>query len=366
MNLPMTQNVVPCLGWTLVHFLWQGLAILVWLMLCLRVLRSGSANQRYLAGCAALAAMVLAPVITFSHLARESQIQPPLPATDFIASAAPAGSTRSDAAPEPKIVVSFKPLPDKLSLTDRLDHNLSWLVIAWALGVFTLSGRLLIGWLQVRRLTRTAAIPLEGLWQERLAELANRLRVSRPVRLLQSALVEVPTVIGWLRPVILLPASCLAGLTPAQLEAVLAHELAHIRRHDYFINLLQSLAETLLFYHPAVWWVSRRIREEREHCCDDLAVRTCGDRITYARALATLEELRLAPPQLALAAGGAPLLERIRRLAGRSGKEVGRSGWLVAVMLSWTAAVALTIAFRSSRALAEEQKESNPGAETSP
>ena len=127
----------------------------------------------------------------------------------------------------------------------------------------------------------------------------------------------MPTVIGWLRPVVLLPVSCVTGLSPGQLEAIVAHELAHIRRHDYLVDLLQSAVETLLFYHPAVWWVSRRIREEREHCCDDLAVAACGDRAGYARALATLEELRPASAQLAVAASGAPLLRRIRRLAGQ-------------------------------------------------
>ena len=99
----------------------------------------------------------------------------------------------------------------------------------------------------------------------------------------------MPTVIGWLKPVVLLPASALAGLTPRQLEAILAHELAHIRRHDYLVNLLQTLVETLLFYHPAVWWLSRRIRVERENCCDDLAVSLCGDPVAYAAALADLE-----------------------------------------------------------------------------
>ena len=104
--------------------------------------------------------------------------------------------------------------------------------------------------------------------------------------------VDVPTVIGWLKPVVLLPASALAGLSPNQVEAILAHELAHIRRHDYLVNLLQTLVETLLFYHPAVWWLSRRIRAERENCCDDLAVSLCGDPVAYAAALAELEDLR--------------------------------------------------------------------------
>ena len=105
------------------------------------------------------------------------------------------------------------------------------------------------------------------------------MRIGRAIRVAQSAAVQVPSVIGWLRPVVLLPMSALTGLTPGQLESILAHELAHIRRHDYVINVLQSAAEVLLFYHPACWWLSRRMRVEREHCCDDAAIEVCGDRL---------------------------------------------------------------------------------------
>ena len=161
-------------------------------------------------------------------------------------------------------------------------------------GVVALTLRLLGGWLLVRRLTRQAR-PLAGPCDEVLARLARALRIRRAVRLLESSLVQVPMVIGGLRPMILLPIAALTGLPPGQLEALLAHELAHIRRHDYLVNLVQSAIEVLLFYHPAAWWASRVIRAEREHCCDDLAVRACGDRLTYARALAAMEGLRGAP-----------------------------------------------------------------------
>src|SRR5207247_762569 len=120
----------------------------------------------------------------------------------------------------------------------------------------------------------------------------------------ESALVDVPTVVGCMRPVILLPIAAISNLTPSQIEAILAHELAHIRRHDYLVNLLQTLAETLLFYHPGVWWVSARIREEREHCCDDVAVEVCGDAVIYARALAELETWRVESTALTIAATG--------------------------------------------------------------
>src|SRR5205085_11492852 len=154
----------------------------------------------------------------------------------------------------------------------------------------------------------------ERVWQETLARLARRLRVSRPVRLCASALVEVPTVVGWLRPVVLLPVCALTALSAPQLEALIAHELAHIRRHDYLCNLLQTIIETLLFYHPAVWWLSKRVRIEREHCCDDAAVAATGDVLVYARALTALEQLRRRPaPALVIAANGGSLMQRIQR-----------------------------------------------------
>jgi hypothetical protein len=158
------------------------------------------------------------------------------------------------------------------------------------------------------------ARPLSGLWLERAAEIARKLSVSGPVKVLESSLVSVPTAVGWLRPAILLPASAFTGLTPQQLEAVLAHELAHVRRHDYLVNVLQTGVETLLFYHPAVWWVSRQIRAEREHVCDDMAVRVTGDAMTYARALTRIERLRTTAPRLAMAADGGSLRFRVSRL----------------------------------------------------
>ena len=140
----------------------------------------------------------------------------------------------------------------------------------------------------------------------------------------------MPTVIGWLKPVVLLPTSALAGLAPNQMEAILAHELAHVRRHDYIVNLFQTVVETLLFYHPAVWWLSRRIRAERENCCDDLAVSLCGDPVAYAAALAELEGLRSTTGDLVLAATGGSLLQRVRRLLGVPTHAGRAPGWLAA------------------------------------
>ena len=153
-----------------------------------------------------------------------------------------------------------------------------------------------------------------SVWPTRMRLMADRLDLKLKIRLVKSALVDVPAVIGWMRPAIVVPVSVLSGLAPAHLDAILAHELSHIRRRDYLVNIVQCVVETLLFYHPAVWWVSRRIRVERELCCDDLAASLCDSRLTYATALASLETLRASTPALAMPATGGVLLHRIRRL----------------------------------------------------
>jgi hypothetical protein len=207
-----------------------------------------------------------------------------------------------------------------------------WIVAAWTLGVLICSVRLAGGWWQARRLVTIGTRPVAERWDRVKAELAVRLELSRPVRLLESSRVAVPIVIGWLKPTLLVPTAVLAGMHPQELEAVLAHELAHIRRHDYLVNLVQSSLETLLFYHPGVWWVSHVVRSEREHCCDDLAVAACGDAVLYARALTSIEITRHHNPGLVLAISGSPLLARVRRLLGVREPVSTSSGWVVAVL----------------------------------
>jgi hypothetical protein len=174
------------------------------------------------------------------------------------------------------------------------------------------------GWLSAQRLRVIQTEPADASVLQMAQRLARRLHLSRRFEILISHLLQTPMVIGWLRPVILIPAAAASGLASWQLEGILAHELAHIRRHDYLMNLLQVLAETLLFYHPAVWWISRQVRLEREQACDDVALGLCLDPHEYAQSLAALEELRLVYP-LAMAAngsGGGQLIARIRRILG--------------------------------------------------
>ena len=305
----MGSSAVHRIGWALLHSLWLSTGVALVLAVVLRRLRRAPAESRYLAACIALVMMVALPATTSSILS-------PAPgAEEAVGSSAPAhrrvtidGAAGEITTNRARSSPHFAWLPSSA----RPRALLCVLVAAWMAGVTALTLRLLCGWLLLRRLTRQARL-LAGPCDEALARLARALRIRRAVRLLESSLVQVPMVIGGLRPMILLPIAALTGLPPRQLEALLAHELAHIRRHDYLVNLAQSVIEVVLFYHPAAWWASRVIRAEREHCCDDLAVRACGDRPGYARALAAMEGLRGAP-SLSLAASGGPLLARVRRI----------------------------------------------------
>jgi uncharacterized protein (TIGR03435 family) len=327
-----SQPWVERLGWTLVHFLWQGLSIAILYAAARQfVARTLSPHARYLLACAALAAMVGAPLVTW-ELMRPSDAGPN--AAYRIGSSIPRATTGIATA---ATTAALPALVRATVSSVKQAEFLFWVVIVWLAGVLVFWVRLVGGWVVAARMRSKLVRRAPPEWQEILGRLGERIGLSRPVRLLISALVQVPTVVGWLRPVVLVPVGALGGLPAEQLEALLLHELAHIRRHDYLVNILQSLAEALLFYHPAVWWVSGHIRAERELCCDDMAVAVSGDALTYARALAQLESYR--PPHFsaAVAANGGSLSYRIARLLGQSRPSVrtglGPGALTVAILL---------------------------------
>jgi beta-lactamase regulating signal transducer with metallopeptidase domain len=310
------------LGWALFHFLWQG-ALVAGIVLGLgSLLANRPPAVRYALACAALATMLALPIATAWSLAA---VDPADASASVVRASADSTAFSGLSASRRAIAKRFF----STTIAGRVEAARPWALSVWFAGVLALSLRFLGGLSTANRLIRRGARPAAARWQEILSRFAARLRITRPVRLLESALVEVPTAIGVFRPVILLPASVFTGLPTRGLEALIAHELAHIRRHDYLVNLLQAVAETLLFYHPAVWWVSGRIRAEREHCCDDLAIAATGDARSYARALVRLEELRGAAPALAVAAGGQNLWKRVVRLLRDAPATAERpSAWL--------------------------------------
>jgi beta-lactamase regulating signal transducer with metallopeptidase domain len=273
-KLSLPTDLLQTLGWTLLHSLWQGtLVAAVFFVVLVFVKRS---NLRYGLACATLVTMLLAPVATFALFYERPQtdvssaeLTPAVANEKQPATSAPA-HTLTTPQPEPLEDNAVLQQPRLPNWRERLAVTLPYLVGFWILGVVLLSLRLVLQWLYAERFKRRHTKLISSEVQQRLRELTLRLRMSRPVQLLESSLVDAPTVIGFIKPVILLPTSALTGLSLPQLESLLIHELAHIRRHDYLVNILQSVIETLLFYHPAVWWVSHRIRVEREHCCDVL------------------------------------------------------------------------------------------------
>jgi len=327
------------IGWTLLHFVWQGILLAAVLGFVRLLIPQRLAHIRYAAGCITLAAMLVAPLLTAVQMAGmwTSPSTPPVAAADT------ALIRSGNAAVDARAATS-------LPATGQL---MPILVVAWGAGVLVCTIRLAGGWWVARRLVLAGTRPAPASLVEASRAMARRIGLARAVRVLVSTRTRVPLVVGWLRPVLLVPAAVVSGLPVHQLEAVLAHELAHVRRHDYLVNLLQSAVETLLFYHPAVWWVSHTIRVEREHCCDDLAAAACGDRVLYARALAAVESFRQDGAALALAANGGSLVTRIRRLLGEvPPRHVSTSHWVVAaltaLMVSGAGATSVLDDFRGS------------------
>jgi beta-lactamase regulating signal transducer with metallopeptidase domain len=301
----LSPVILHALGWALVHFLWEGLALAAIFAGLSAFCRTASA--RYLLGVATLAVMVAAPVITFTQLlpgfgnssvsltadsSSSVPIQRTLAASYSLAGSAPIGSAPA-----------------------QQSNALLWFVEAWFAGVVFLSLRAAGGFLAIERMRRRESKPVSAVLLEKCLALQRRVHLDRVIHYCECRRLDAPAVIGWFRPVILLPLAALTGLSDEQLEAVIAHELAHIRRFDSFVNLFQVATETLLFYHPAVWWISKRIRDERENCCDDVAISVCGDAVNYACALTLMEEWRSAPT-LAMAANRSPLAARVARLLG--------------------------------------------------
>jgi beta-lactamase regulating signal transducer with metallopeptidase domain len=321
----LSPHILHALGWALLHFVWQGAALATLAAMAMAVCRNASA--RYCIGVAALALMLAVPVATFFMEASTPHPQSQL------AAYAGSGVARSR-----QIVVGpsrFSSSPDAFG----------WLVEAWLIGVAAFSLRSAGGLLLIERERRKGFAVVPDPVLEICFTLQQRLNISRIISYCQCARLQSPAVLGWFRPVVMLPVSALTGLSPDQLQSVIAHELAHIKRLDSFVNVFQICVETLLFYHPAVWWLNSRIRAEREHCCDDIAVSVCGNPLEYARALTLMEQWR-GVPALAMAATGGSLSARIRRLLGlKSARTSLRGAGVVASIVCLTTALIAGNAF---------------------
>jgi beta-lactamase regulating signal transducer with metallopeptidase domain len=346
MNLAFLQNriahgeFIERFGWMLVHSVWQFAIIALAAAVARALTRRHSSSLRYKVMLTLFVVMIVAPLATWMLLpqsvsnSRELAASPPPAAiaarsreSTQVTEKTPAISANPDADKPASPEVFTKPdtvspsIEPKIarggvapSIGDLLQPWLGMLVITWCMGVAAFAMRPLVGWLAVRRLRTVGVSAAPEKIEQSLRRLISQMRMNRGVQLLESTLIQTPVVIGYFRPMILLPVSIISNMPLTQLETILTHELAHVRRHDYLVNLLQTLCETLFFYHPAIWWLSNCIRIEREHCCDDAALAFGGDKIEYGRALLSLEELRGRAAALAIGARDGSLVARVRRM----------------------------------------------------
>lgn len=328
----LTPELTRTAAMTILHFVWQGAALAAIAAVAMALFRSASA--RYNIAVALLVCMVAAPAITFYVLHQEHV------ARALLFRNISQTTVHGDAV----TITVAQDLVDRAAALQQTvvpasADYLPLLVEAWLIGVLLLSLRPAAGFFALRRIRRQHAKAVSARLSERCLALQDRLGITRIIRFCECVTLEAPAVVGWLCPVVYLPLSAITGLSAAQLDAVIAHELAHIKRLDAFVNLFQIAAETLLFYHPAVWWLSKRIRTERENCCDDVAVAVCGDPTSYARALANMAEWQAAPV-MAMAVHSHPLATRVARILGASklGGNFG-NGSLAASVLCLTASL---------------------------
>lgn len=369
-------------GWTLLHSIWQGAVVAALGLMVIVGMRLAPAQIRYATLLCLFCGLPLCPIVTFFVIGQTSEsVDAPSDETKTVAVGVAgswnAGMPGTDEAIAERTTTTSSPVneaplaPDPVgsdadrvqlleaplsadaagvgtttteTFRDRLQRSandwIPWVVLTWCVGVVLSTLRLGQATWRLHRIVRRKCQPLSAAWHQQADRLREQLGIRRHVRFLESSESSVPMVVRWLQPIIIVPSAILLRLSPTDIEALLIHELAHIRRRDDVVNLLQAVVETLLFYHPAVWWLSAKIRDERENCCDDLAVEVVGDRIAYSRALVSAAELAIgSSPALAVASNDGELLQRVKRILGKSERptiSIGQFGVLAMIVCTLT------------------------------
>ena len=334
-----SHNLNYALGWMVVHSLWQATAIALLSGVLSIALRKKTAKLRYLVSNAALVTVLAAAVVTFCmyyDFSKEAGQIVFIPDSESAVNQQLVMNNGN----APRVGVSDYSAEGPLSMNGLkayFNRHIYLIVTIWALGVALFMLRLLGGISYVYYLKSRMNFPADEYWQDLLDGLKNRVGVQRGIDLLESALVRSPIVIGHLKPVILFPIGAINRLNPNEVEAILAHELAHVLRNDYVFNIIQSVIEALFYFHPAVWWISAQIRNERENCCDDVAIELCGNSMTYAKSLVSVQEMAYYSPQMSMAFAGQrgknQLLMRVQRVLNQPQNKTNVREKLIATCL---------------------------------
>lgn len=298
-------------GWVCLHSIWQGVIVACVLAICLRLIPRNSyvaLNARYLIATLSLVALPILAIATYVSIELET-----LDARTEAAAVA--------VAPKAETLVPGVNVPLVLErIVSTVEPWLPWASLIWVIGVTIAAMRIAIGWITIRWIVQRAQPPTDDNWQICVQKISQAIGVRTMVKVLISTDISTPAIFGLIKPVILWPAWALIGISPSMIDAIITHELAHVKRYDMVVNALQLCIEVLFFHHPAAWWISAQVRSEREHCADELAIRAMesaniGSRVLYARSLLTLEETRNISA-FAMGATGGKLIHRVRRIAG--------------------------------------------------
>jgi beta-lactamase regulating signal transducer with metallopeptidase domain/predicted metallopeptidase len=355
------QNLNYAIGWTVIHSLWQATAIAILSGIVMIILRKKTAQTRYIVHNVALFAVLVSAVITFNLYYSKSDIgtenitnlmtSPPSVLTE------PMTKTSFETAESLKITIESTnnqsiitekqtsnlhlPIVSGSALSidgmkSYFDENIYVVVLIWLLGVGLFLLKLLGGISYVYYLRNQHNFPVDEYWFETIQNLSKRVNIQKQIDLVESALVRSPVVVGYLKPMILFPIGAINRLNPNEVEAILAHEIAHVMRDDYVFNIVQSVIEALFYFNPAVWWISANIRAERENCCDDVAIELCGNSMTYAKSLVLVQEMQYYSAAFAMGFAGQrknQLLLRVQRVLNQSNNKSNVMEKLIATCL---------------------------------
>lgn len=337
-------QLIKALGNTLMHSLWQGVLLAIAAGLIISLTRKQTAVLRYNLLLTALLLFTGGVIITFLW-----QLQPASGAHQVtnITAAAPALNGAANA--QPVIVYNeAKPVLTDVLLT-YFNRYCNMIVMVWFLIICIKSIKLAAGVYEVYQLRRIKITPVSKYWEDKLAQLSAQLKIKQVIDIAESGMAKVPMVIGHLKPLILIPVGFINALTTDEVEAILAHELAHIRRRDYLVNLLQSFMEIVFFFNPAVLWISELIKAERENCCDDIAIACTNSKYGYIQALLSCQEYQPSPGLgMAMAGQKSNLLDRVKRIVNNNNQSLNIMEKTL-LTIGLVAAGICTVAFSSAK-----------------
>jgi beta-lactamase regulating signal transducer with metallopeptidase domain len=340
-------NIIDAIGWTLFHILWQGFLLAILLGLILKIFKNKSSQIRYALSLISLLFVVGLSIYNFTNNYQKE----PLPESK--------NSITLNSSNQNNVqVIDFSNSSESLlktSLFNKIEQKLSKIdrffpiiVKLWMIGVFFFILKFIFSYLYTNRLRRTQTSDISDDWLKHFYKIESKLNIKRKIRYIESKLVKAPLMLGYLKPVVVFPIGLLTGIPTNQIEAIISHELAHIRRNDYIINVLQTIIETVFFFHPAVWYISSQIRKERENCCDDIALTVCEGSIIYAKALVSVQELSLGRQYSAVAFSGKNkkhLLNRIKRMIMKPKIKSNFTDKIIAAILIVSAITALSFTY---------------------